>query len=794
MNFGAILNKSQALEKLITNDYLDFFIVKTSLESEYQIAKWKNPGKTYAIAEQLVSLMDVPMEHISTEHQETPLRLNLLLDNLLNSHNFVLPGYVKNLCEWFGFQPNNKYSNFWKEFKNSKTNYQGLNDISPLFRKLIDYELVCFDSKGIYLPSPIFFSLSYESEQVSWNNIDRLLNKIRSVLLNRESKQYYFEYSRMTSILRSPNPYEIDLTKNKTLAKGKLIDLMNVDFSAQGWIEAVIDALYELYKNNPERYRSNINRFHGVVWTYLGETYSQLNEIQEHIPVDNLIDKTNFLDATKKIKLSLLSISKSYSSLTKLEKSLGIDRYFGGLLLKDDNEILHSKVKEIKDITHANLVAARDVFLLNWNLSNIHSIILRLLNLAEADYMTQYFPNNQERVIFLLIDALGFTQLRWFMDTAGQATVQTSISSNIFQWLNDNSRIKDEFILASNLISITGSCLPTIFNGALPRDTGIIGSYMIMEGHHLNILHGKGLNQDDQLPKKEIEKIYRRNINIDLKPFPEIAFNSGVDVQVFHGGTMGFKPLAEYTYGSLVKNKRVFSIDLADRIFAEASSFVQGWDNSNNQKKLAVFYYPLIDSHGHGSGPYTQFQTAALMKLNFVLAHFLIDLAISNPKVFDGKTSLIITADHGMYESSKNAVNDKLVQEILGGKIKCKDMKFVYDNRAMHLYGIPESEIEINRRLLVEYFANNKIQISVITRNDDIFRTLIYNNNKFPQNLPDIILQFYGVGVFYHDQNLPAHRFLYGAHGGLSVEEIFVPFFRYVLTPDLADGLRRFSY
>jgi hypothetical protein len=55
----------------------------------------------------------------------------------------------------------------------------------------------------------------------------------------------------------------------------------------------------------------------------------------------------------------------------------------------------------------------------------------------------------------------------------------------------------------------------------------------------------------------------------------------------------------------------------------------------------------------------------------------------------------------------------------------------------------------------------------------------------------NVQLQFYGPGVFYYNEDLPSHMFLYGAHGGINVEETFVPLIHFTLTPDLAIGLKQ---
>ncbi|MFC1996648.1 alkaline phosphatase family protein [Chloroflexota bacterium] len=634
--------------------------------------------------------------------------------------------------------------------------------------------------------------------KISWENSQRILTELRDSFFEENISTGHDDYFTLVNVLRSSNPSTRDIYKHTRLAKARYIDLerLEIPIHRREAVDASLLLLKTLYNRNPEIYKRLITNKQGVVWEFLGKAHSDLEKIyNKGLEGRNEYQFTNFMVASNHIQSKLQPISKSYSTLTNLERSLGIDRYFGRNVLQDDTKALSSIITKIKANTQHDCELDKNIFLEKWNLSKIYPSILRMLDIQKPDdEVSQFFPNDQSRIIFLLIDALGFTQLDWFNRTVNQSNSISPIPQNIFKWLQENVKIKDEFILASNLVSITGSCLPTIFTGAIPSTTGITGSYMVMDGHHLNVLFGKGLGVDSRLSRKEIETIYRNNTNQDLKPFPEIALENGVDVRVFHGGGMSFSSLAEYTYGKLIDEKRVQPIDPPDRIFTDLSKFTNGWKDEINQKKLAVLYYPLIDKFGHGSGPYTQFQITSLMKLNFILSHFLVDLAVNCRKIFDGKTSLVITADHGMYESSQNVISHKILQEILGGKSKCRDFKFIYDNRAMHIFGIEKEDIDRVQGLFSEYFVKNNLNVSILTKRDKVFRELFLTRSVYPQNVPDMLLQFIGGGVFYHNKNLPSHHFLYGAHGGLSVEEIFVPFYRYSLTPEIARLLTSYSF
>jgi hypothetical protein len=168
-------------------------------------------------------------------------------------------------------------------------------------------------------------------------------------------------------------------------------------------------------------------------------------------------------------------------------------------------------------------------------------------------------------------------------------------------------------------------------------------------------------------------------------------------------------------------------------------------------------------------------------------------LARQAEELFDGRTSVVITADHGMFESATSAISHRTLRKVLGGKAACGEMTLIYDNRAMYIYGVERDDLEPARQKLIDYFNAEGLPIAVTSREDSLVTDLLFDSDSpWGTNCPDLILQFHGPGVFFRDDKLPSHMFLYGAHGGISVEETFVPLIHFTATPDLAIGLKQF--
>jgi hypothetical protein len=748
----------------------------------------------YDLANEFISLLDCEDFTPTRQDHSIPIKVDKLLKDYLNRPPAFAKPIIRNWIEWFGLHPKPKIKGAWSNFCGEK------NLVKPLANNLagevISSGLGAFDGKNIYFPISILISLKLKRKPMNVDTLVLELNRLRHKLLRdwplAHVRAYY---DTITRFLRNPRPSLESHEYREQRAKGQLVDITLMDWDdgiSQPMIDAFLVELENLYNNSKRIYSDVINRVQGEVWEAVGNTYDNLLLISKHSGSELLlIDPNNYHESCQQISRRLKSIADAYTLLTNLELRIGVDRHLSGQAFSEDMDIIDSLVRRVGYQNHIALNKAREIFLRKWNLSKIAPILLHLLGLdSQNTDLTYYFPNNQKRVIFILLDALGYTQFHWFLDSVRKRSV-APLTSNIFNWLYQEKQVREEYILASNLVSITGACLPTIFTGALPKRSGVIGSHMVMEGHHLNVL--KGFDEHYELNRKEIENIYRRNINWEIKPFAQAADEAGVDVRVFHGGKMGFRPLSEYTYGSLIKKKKVKRVDKAEGIFAEALTYITEWVREPDEKKLSLIYYPLIDSSGHRCGPYTQFQIAELNQLNFVFTHFLVDLAYQLEEIFDGYTSVVITADHGMFESSKNIVNHRTIRKILGGKSATKNITFVYDNRAMLLYGVSQNELPSIRRKLLDFFESNGLPISVLTKEDDLVKELLYDPSApWSSNCPDLILQFYDAGVFYYDDKLPVHMYLYGAHGGTSSEETFVPFIHFTLTDELARKLRQF--
>ncbi len=744
------------------------------------------------LSQRLVSLFE--FSFAPTSPSNLPIRTDLLLERICQQPVCFLPNLLRNITEWFGLVPNKRLHELWSTVPQGAT---GELEVPQQVRAWSRVGLAAWGRDSVLVPVVVLAMWRSVTAPPSWDEVVDLLHRLRQALLAGDcGESSKLLYQRITSHLLNANPSLEGHFFRIITSRGELVNLRGF-LSALPAVEPVIDAvlvsLQRLYEADGQRYRLLFNRVHGPLWDRLGRARDEIASIGTVKQDSVVLDPTDWAASCRAVSGRLDAIAEAYGVLAEVERALGVDRYLGSKAVVPDLQVMHSQVCAMSAHVQQALTLARELYLRRWNLSQIAPLLLGLLGIspgASTSSIGNYFPRNQTRVIFVLVDGLGYMQFRWFLRTVGRRASHV-LTGNIFTWLRDHGLFNETYMLASNLVGVTGSCLPTIFTGALPRDTGIVGTHMLIEGRRLNLIHGSEEQARFPLSHKAMTDICRRNVNTSLISLVDAATGNGVDVQIVHGGQASFPFFTKLLYGrSAGRPQHYRTVSPPDRVFSAAADALSNWEDAPGRERLGVIYYPLIDSSGHPCGPYTQFQAVELARFSFLFAHFLIELVERCGTAFDGKTSVVLTADHGMFESSSQVMSERLIRGALGG-LGLENTAIVYDNRACYIYRVPHDRLECARRVLREFFEDRGYSIDVLSRADGLVQDLLCSPiEPYSANCPDLILQFCGPGVFYHKESLAPHMFLYGAHGGCSVDETFVPLVHFVLTPELAAHLK----
>jgi len=388
---------------------------------------------------------------------------------------------------------------------------------------------------------------------------------------------------------------------------------------------------------------------------------------------------------------------------------------------------------------------------------------------VEEDEITAYMPRDQEHVIFLLLDGVGYSQYLWLRGGL-RSGKSVTFSLNIFGWLKSFDEYNDKLILGSTLITDTASAFATIFSGKLPSETGVLASNMLINGEVANI---------KSCDEKKLKDLFVK--------FPGTFLKNLNNTQILVLDGSGRAPdMSSISFSKMLYDSySVVPISPPDRIFKSLSARID-----TTKKQLLIAYLPLIDRTGHSIGAFTSFESLEYEKLNMLLVEFLLDLAYNKKEIFDGRTTLVISADHGMFETSSKLVTlDEIKNRFRSNNLRPPFI--LINSRALLLYRVGDMLLEDYKRVITELLREKGISFELYTKKDPLIKLLLCDNVSY--SCPDIVVLFGGDGVGL-TQNVEELLLHHGGHGGCSCEEVFVPFITLRLTQRLYIELVTYFY
>lgn len=199
---------------------------------------------------------------------------------------------------------------------------------------------------------------------------------------------------------------------------------------------------------------------------------------------------------------------------------------------------------------------------------------------------------------------------------------------------------------------------------------------------------------------------------------------------------------------------------------------------------MIVAYFPLIDRTGHSIGAFTSFESHEYEKLNVLMVDFLLDLAYNKKEIFDGTTIVVISADHGMFETSSKYITIDEIKRGFG--VRGIPIPFVViDNRSLLFFNISRGFLEESKYVITELLNEKGISCKIYVKNDPLVKKILCGRKmRSFDNCPDLIVLFNGDGIGL-TRNIEELLLHYGGHGGCSCEEVFVPLITIRLTPEL---------
>jgi len=603
------------------------------------------------------------------------------------------------------------------------------------------------------------------TEDTTGDDIVNFLQQLRIELLHRLKNNTIVPKDYASIIRYMGFPTAQLVSKDKILAtttNQQLKDLSQFDLDTLRKI--TLSKLCEFYKNQRDEFSEICQKGQYVIWHSVFTRAENLIELKRTVKSLNYgIRSDNYIESCSIVREFLTYLAEGFKEIVLFEKKIGVDRYLATSGLKEDIEILHEIVREIRDICNEKLEEFINIFQSQWNLTSVSRCIKRMLDSdVEENEITSCMFTNQKRVIFLLLDGVGYAQYLWLLSGLRERKSIT-FSINLFEWLKSSDAYNDKLILGSTLVTDTGSALATIFSGKIPSDTGVVASNMFSNGEIL-----------------DIKRCYGNKLLNLVAEYPNtfLADLNEVDILVLDGSGK-IRNSAKYSFSKMIYgNCKIIPVNPPDRIFKSISTKI----SSENRKQLIVAYFPLIDRTGHSIGAFTSFESFEYEKLNVLMVEFLLDLAYNKKEIFDGETTIVISADHGMFETSSKFITIDEIKRRFG--LKGMRIPFiVINNRSLLFYGIEEGLLEYSRQAIVELLKEKGILCKIYTKSDPFVEEMLCGEEK-TNNCPDLIALFSsdGVGLTQTIEEVLLHH---GGHGGCSCEEVFVPFITIRLTHSL---------
>lgn len=536
-------------------------------------------------------------------------------------------------------------------------------------------------------------------------------------------------------------------------------------------VKDVLENLISIFQTDRSLYFANIIYGQKIVWDEIVICFEAILEINMKFEQQQIvIYHDSYLKSCEEIKRICSYYIKSQAAISKLEDALGVDRYLDRVS-EEDFAPLEILVHGQKARLESMCSEYKDCFQKNWSNAVLPEIIKhKLIQYNGTNQVSSLLKSKQERVLMFIIDGLGLCQYLWQKEQKrGEKTF--TYKENIFSWLESVNSCK-ELLLGSSFITDTAAGLAQIFTGMPSRETGIISSKLLRAGD-VNFTETKRITG----------AIFEQIFDTSTNSITDVVRTLGMKSKVFY--------CSKYSYGDqgfsryIFKNANVESVVPQERVFSVLKDYLKNDDS----KGLGIIYLTGIDNSGHTMGAYSKFERFEHEKLNGLFRNFMIELASDSPNLFDGSTSILVTADHGMAESARIMANRYGILDILR-EASISGVKLVEDNRALLLYDISENNLSRAKEKLQKYFEYLKIQIDILTNQEERYKEFFsIDNSKIEKNMPSIIIRMISNGLFYSASTNP-HLLHYGGHGGASVGEVFVPLLDITLDQNLLSRLR----
>ncbi len=363
-------------------------------------------------------------------------------------------------------------------------------------------------------------------------------------------------------------------------------------------------------------------------------------------------------------------------------------------------------------------------------------------SLGSAAFPQEYFDDiqNVDKVVLIILDGLGYNRLIHHLGN----------HDGIFREFAEKGTLKP---LTTVFPSTTSSVLTSIFTTLSPAQHQILGYHMFSEKYSLVF------NTLDMKP------VYGYSGQVDLakdysniiKPWLPILEKKGVNTLLATRSSIAGSGLSQVIH----KGLKLMPYLLGSDLFARSAIALE-----QQGPALLIMYYSGVDTLEHRYGPYSDEVIFELSSIEHNLRNFVNHLSDKTKK----ETLMMLTADHGVAETRKTyflkdvpEVNERLLLPPVG------------DGRATFLFSKPNQQYALGEAFK-KYIAGFKLFSS-----QELIEKGAFGQTTNPDVLKEKVGDFTALGTkdnalsypFFEDDRF--HPML-GTHGGMTKEEMIVPF------------------
>ena len=345
-----------------------------------------------------------------------------------------------------------------------------------------------------------------------------------------------------------------------------------------------------------------------------------------------------------------------------------------------------------------------------------------------------------DKVVLIIFDGLGYNRLMYHLDSHNGA----------FMELAEKGALKP---LTTVFPSTTSTVLTSIFTSLSPAQHQILGYHMFSKKY------GLIFDTLDMKPvygysgQVELAKDYLSSVRLWLP----ILQQNGVKTLVATRSSIAGSGLSQVIH----KDIPLIPYLLGSDMFTRAARALE-----QPGPTLLIMYYSGVDTLAHRYGPYSDEVTFELTSIEHNLRNFVSNLSEKTKQ----ETLMLMTADHGVAETRKT-IFLKDVPEVMTRLM----LPPVGDSRATFLFSKPYQQDALG-----EAFRKN-VEGFKLFSSDELIDKGAFGQVTNSEGLKEKIGDFTAIGTkdsalgypFFEDDRV--HQML-GTHGGMSSEEMVVPF------------------